>query len=291
MWDTARHCNARGVSVVKLFFSILAGYAIFIGLMALQIITPLINAIDGQMGGTDRLRVVVPPHLPDGLAVQTASRLAAAATAADVDVIWMETPLDAEFSLIRQRRADAGLGWLTAGQETVCAQLDLMSLGEFEPEVWIPAWHTAACRGSLSLDEMAGMEVIHGPRPAEIGTYDAWTEVLRAVNPRFEFIDPPFRHSLPMSLAFAATSDRPAAVLTSPTVSAGTWPGPIRPQQHPRIGDVVRVSLEDQPLTATATLVWSGDLPRPLQQILFDTADGATAEGAEGPAASVPMGA
>ena len=36
---------------------------------------------------------------------------------------------------------------------------------------------------------------------------------------------------------------------------------------------MVRVGLEDHPLTATAALVWSGDLPRPLQQILFDTAD------------------
>jgi hypothetical protein len=29
-------------------------------------------------------------------------------------------------------------------------------------------------------------------------------------------------------------------------------------------------------LTATAALAWNGDLPRPLQQILFDTADGLT---------------
>src|SRR6202035_3204163 len=28
--------------------------------------------------------------------------------------------------------------------------------------------------------------------------------------------------------------------------------------------------------TATAAVVWSGDLPRPLQQILFDAADGIT---------------
>ncbi len=41
-------------------------------------------------------------------------------------------------------------------------------------------------------------------------------------------------------------------------------------------GDMVRVSIADRPLTATAALVWNGDLPRPLQQILFDTADGAT---------------
>jgi hypothetical protein len=40
------------------------------------------------------------------------------------------------------------------------------------------------------------------------------------------------------------------------------------------VHDMVRVGLEDHPLTATAALVWSGDLPRPLQQILFDAAVG-----------------
>ena len=39
---------------------------------------------------------------------------------------------------------------------------------------------------------------------------------------------------------------------------------------------MVRVSIGNHPLTATASLVWSGDLPRPLQQILFETADGVT---------------
>jgi hypothetical protein len=41
-------------------------------------------------------------------------------------------------------------------------------------------------------------------------------------------------------------------------------------------GDMTRVCITGHPLTATAALVWNGDLPRPLQQILFDTADGAT---------------
>ena len=36
---------------------------------------------------------------------------------------------------------------------------------------------------------------------------------------------------------------------------------------------MVRVILQHHPLTAAAALVWSGDLPRPLQQMLFDTAD------------------
>jgi hypothetical protein len=84
--------------------------------------------------------------------------------------------------------------------------------------------------------------------------------VLRAVDPRFEFTDPPFRHSLPMALAFAATAGRPTAVLTGPGVTAGTWPGPIRLQRLMGSDDMVRVSLQDRPLTATAALVWSGDL-------------------------------
>jgi len=40
---------------------------------------------------------------------------------------------------------------------------------------------------------------------------------------------------------------------------------------------MVRARIEGSSLTAAAALVWNGDLPRPLQQILFDTADGATA--------------
>ena len=45
------------------------------------------------------------------------------------------------------------------------------------------------------------MDVIHRPRRAEPGTYDGWTPILRTVDPRFEFTDPPLRHSLPMDLA------------------------------------------------------------------------------------------
>ena len=36
---------------------------------------------------------------------------------------------------------------------------------------------------------------------------------------------------------------------------------------------MVRVGLRGRPLTATAVVAWSGDLPRHLQQVLFDTAD------------------
>ena len=224
--------------------------------------------------GRPHLRVVVPPRLPDALATGAASALRSAGAAADVDLTWLEAPLDAEFSLIRQHRADAGLGWLMTSPEALPAPLDAMSLGEFEPDVWIPAPHTAARRGTISLDELTRMDVIHGPRRAEPGTYDAFTRVLRTADPRFEFTDPPIRHSLAMDLAFAATADRPTAVLTCPSVIAGSHPGLIRLPRPMVAHDMVRVGLEDHPLTATAALVWNGDLPRPLQQILFDAADG-----------------
>jgi len=226
--------------------------------------------------GRPRLRVVVPPGLPDALAVEAASALRSAAAAADVEIAWSEAPLDAEFSLIRQRRADAGLGWLTDRPEALPAPLDVMSLGDFEPDVWVPSRHPATRRGTISLDELARMDVIHGPRRQEPGIYDAWTEVLRTVDPRFEFTDPPLRHSLPLALAFAATADRSTAVLTGPGVAAGNRPGLIRMPRAMVRQDMALVGLEHHPLTATAAVVWNSDLPRPLQQVLFDAADGLT---------------
>ncbi len=49
--------------------------------------------------------------------------------------------------------------------------------------------------------------------------------------------------------------------LTQPDQATGTY-------------DMVSVRVDRRPLTATASLVWSCDLPRRLQQVLFDTADG-----------------
>ena len=226
--------------------------------------------------GRPRLRVVLPADMPDSLAVQTASRLRSAADSAGVAVTWMDTSLDAEFSPIREHRADAGLGWLMASPDTLPAPLDAMTLGQFEPDVWIPRSHPAARREVIGLDELAVMDVIHGPRPASIATYDGWLTILRATDPRFEFTDPPLRHSLPMALAFAATAGPPTAVLTGPVAIADVPPGVIRLPQPAGADDMVRASIDGQPLTATAALVWDGDLPRPLQQILFDTADGLT---------------
>jgi hypothetical protein len=49
---------------------------------------------------------------------------------------------------------------------------------------------------------------------------------------------------------------------------------------------MVRACIAGHPLTATAALVWNGDLPRPLQQILFDTADAAAPPKATSPPAT-----
>ncbi len=226
--------------------------------------------------GRSQLRVVMPPGLPESLAVPATAWLQGAAAAADVDLSWLETTLDAEFSLISTRRADAGLGWLTAAPETVPAALEVMAVGEFEPEVWVPSTHAAACRGTISLEELAALEVIHGPRRAQPGTYDAWITAMQAVDPRFDFIDSPFRYSLAMTLAAAAAGNKPAAVLTGPAIAERTQSWPIRRSRLTDTCGMVQVILQHHPLTASAALVWRGDLPRPLQQMLFDTADSLT---------------
>ena len=148
--------------------------------------------------------------------------------------------------------------------------LDAMELGQYKPELWIPAV-SAGGRRVIGLDELAGMDVVHGPRRASPVVYDAWLAALRARQPRFEFIDPPSRHSL--AVAFAATASRPTAVLSSPPWAAGDEAmGDVR-QQVDDAYDMVRVRLDGHPLTATAAAAWSGDLPRHLQQLLFDAAD------------------
>src|SRR6185369_8060890 len=82
-----------------------------------------------------------------------------------------------------------------------------------------------ARRGVIGLDELVGMDVIHGPRRASTATYDRWLQALRATDARFDFTDPPLAHSLPVALAFAATASRPTAVLTGPTAIPGPPPG------------------------------------------------------------------
>jgi len=225
--------------------------------------------------GRPRLRFVMPTYLPEALAVEAASRLRSIADAGGVGITWMETALDAEFSPIRQHRADAGLGWTDPAMADLPAPLDVMHLGKFEPEVWVPETHPAASHGVISLDELALMEVIHGPSAGD-GTYDRWLAILRTQNPYFDFTDPPFRRSLAVSLALATSGSRPAAVLTGPRhrVRAGTVSAPSESATSTDTGGIVAVHVAQHELTATAGMVWNGDLPDQLQQLLFDAADG-----------------
>ena len=222
--------------------------------------------------GRPRLRFAVPPYLPELLTVQAASRLRSAATEAGVEVAWLEQPLDAEFSLIAQRRADAGLGWMGPAGSPVPSALEIMHLEDFEPDAWIPAAHPAATSGTIGLGELAGMEIVHGPRRVSPETYDAWLAVLDAAKPGFAFTDPPFRHSLPMTLAFAATGTRPIAVLTGPRRRVGARSAPAWPDCPPGTSGMVPVRIDQHPLTASAALAWHGDLPRQLQQVLVEVA-------------------
>jgi hypothetical protein len=69
---------------------------------------------------------------------------------------------------------------------------------------------------------------------------------------------------------------RTGGPISGAAIPAGPPPGVIRLPRLAGTGDMVRVGIAGHPLTATAALVWHGDLPRPLQQILFDAADRVT---------------
>jgi hypothetical protein len=58
---------------------------------------------------------------------------------------------------------------------------------------------------------MTGMTVVHGPRRADAGTYDAWSAALRVADPGFAFADPPFRHSLRVTQSAPFPSRRPVS--------------------------------------------------------------------------------
>ena len=147
--------------------------------------------------GRPRLRFAVPPDLPETLSVEIASRLRSAAAEAGVDVTWMEQPLDSEFSAIRQRRANAGLGWMNPGGGGFPAPWRSCTWGNSNPTSgFLPrTWRQLG--GLSSLEELACLDVVYGPRRVSAETYDAWLAVRRAANARFEFTDPPLRHSLP----------------------------------------------------------------------------------------------
>lgn len=79
-----------------------------------------------------------------------------------------------------------------------------------------------------------------------------------------------------MALAFAATAGRPAALLTGAVAAAGTPDRLIGLLRPAATRDMVRAGPDRHALSATAALVRDGDLPGPLPQILFQTADAVT---------------
>ncbi|HEX3311652.1 MAG TPA: hypothetical protein VHS32_35855 [Streptosporangiaceae bacterium] len=64
-----------------------------------------------------------------------------------------------------------------------------------------------------------------------------------------------------MTLAFAATAGRPAAVLTGPAATTATPPGVTRFPRPAGTADMVQVSITGRPLTATAALVCTATCP------------------------------
>ena len=148
------------------------------------------QARDAAGLGRPRLRVALPADTtarPRSKRPHAALR-ASAAAAAGVDVSHLagDAAGRQEFSPGRaQHRADAGLGWLTASPDTLPAPMDAMTLGQFEPEVWIPSSHPAARSGVIGLGELVSLDVIHGPRRARAAhLWRPGPAVMRAVHPR-----------------------------------------------------------------------------------------------------------
>jgi len=210
-------------------------------------------------------------------------------TPAGVEVIWQEVPLDAGFAVVSRRQADAALGWLMS-DTALPDPLNAVELGQFEPELWIPATGSAGDRRVMGLEELVHMDVVHGPRRASPVVYDAWLAVLQARHPGFAFTDPPSRHSLPVALAFAASADRPTAVLSGPVRAAGEAAMDDAAQGAGTYA-MTRVRLAGQPLTATAAVAWSRDLPCRLQQVLSGTACAGNGSQAGGAAPVIPPAA
>lgn len=225
--------------------------------------------------GRHQLRVHVPPQYPESLLVRATSTLVALAQEVDVDVSWVELPPDSEFSAVTRRHADASFGWLSKAEEELPETLDVMTFGEFEPEIWVAGRPSPSPEAApISLDELAGMHVFHGPREQAPAVYDTWAAALATRRAGFAFKDPPFRSRWAATLASAGESDRAHAILTGPEHALGKF----RPRMLGEFGPVassarIAAQADGESLTGTAALAWSTDLPRSLQQLLFDVAE------------------
>jgi DNA-binding transcriptional LysR family regulator len=236
------------------------------------------------------LRVVVPPQLPEPLLTRFAQRLVGLASEADVEVTWTEAAVDGGLTVLTSRKADAALCWLPADARRIGPDLDSIAVGEFEPSVWIeegrtknPGSPAIADHGRISTEQLAELEVFHGPREVAPLVHDSWLTVLRSHRDDFSFKPPLFGPRWTATLAGAEHLGRARAVLTGPErqVSRRPWTrdrsGPRvssrpRPIDEPRDG-LRELRIADGALRATAGLVWCTDLPRATQQLLFDAGD------------------
>jgi DNA-binding transcriptional LysR family regulator len=240
--------------------------------------------------GRQRLRVVVPPQLPESLLTHFAQRLAELAREANIGVTWAEAAVDGGLSVLTGRKADAALCWLPADACQIGPELDNIVVGQFEPSVWLEDGQTgglgcpdAGGHGRISLEQLADLEVFHGPRAVASLVHDSWLTILRSHRDDFSFRPPLFGPRWTATLAGAEHGGRARAVLTGPEhpvarhlwtsdapgSRARSWP---RPMGAPHAG-LRELRIADGALRAIAGLVWCSDLPRATQQLLFDAAD------------------
>jgi DNA-binding transcriptional LysR family regulator len=236
------------------------------------------------------LRVVVPPQLPELLLRRFAQELVGLAREADVEVTWTEAAVDAGLTLLTSRKADAALCWLPADARRIGPGLDSIVVGQFEPSVWLEDGPTARLGspgigdlGRISSEQLADLEVFHGPREVAPLVHDSWLRVLRSHRDDFSFKPPLFGPRWTATFAGAEHSGRARAVLTGPEHLVSQRPRtPVtsgsralsrpRPIDEPRAG-VRELRIADGAIRATAGLVWCTDLPRATQQLLFDAGD------------------
>ena len=76
--------------------------------------------------------------------------------------------------------------------------------------------------------------------------------------------------------AAARIADLVADLVTGPSIVVNGPSQLVRSRPADACG-MTQVDLQHHPLTASAALVWNGDLPRPLQQMLFDAAESLSA--------------
>jgi DNA-binding transcriptional LysR family regulator len=234
--------------------------------------------------GRQRLRVVAPPQLPESLLTHFAQRLAGLAREADIEVTWAEAAVDGGLTVLNRRKADAALCWLPADARQIDPELDSLVVGDVEPSVWLEdgpterlGCHDVGDHGRISIEQLAELEVFHGPRAVAPLVHDSWLSVLRPHRDDFSFRPPLFGQRWTATLAGAEYAGRARAVLTGPEhpVSrqpwtsdtpgsrALSWPRPMGEQQ----AGLRELRIADGALSAIAGLVWCADLPRSTQQL------------------------